>query len=305
MESTGEAGELSHGRAAFSAGPERLLSGRPVGHVGMGVQLLGASTHLSIDDSIRAIHAGMEGGSLLLDTSDVYAPNRHWTGHGERIVGEALRQWPHDRDRVVVATKGGHLLGAHPMDITPDGRPEHLRAACEASLKALGRDVIDLYQLHSVDPDIPLEASLGALIRLRDEGKIREIGLSNVGRSQLASALAVTPIASVQNRYSLLALKSRAVLDMCAQRGILFLPWSPLGRDDAKNIGDRVAALASIAELHGVSPQRVALAWLLAQGDHVLPLSGATKIANILDNLSAATLDLTAEELATLSGNGA
>lgn len=298
-------GTVTEGREATSAGPKRVLSGRSLGHIGMGVQLLGASTRLSIDESIRAIHAGFAGGALLLDTSDVYAPNRYWTGNGERLIGEALRQWPHDRDRIVVATKGGHLLGADPMDVTADGRPEHLRVACEASLKALGREVIDLYQLHSVDPNVPLEASLGALIQLREEGKIREIGLSNVGRSQLASALAMTSIASVQNRYSLLALQSRAVLDMCAEHGVLFLPWSPLGRDDAKNIGDRIAALTSIAEQHGVSPQRVALAWLLAQGDHVLPLSGATKIVNILDNLSAATLDLSAEELTMLSGNGA
>jgi len=262
--------------------------------------LFGASTQLSIDDAVRAIHAGLDAGALFVDTANVYAPNRYWTGQGERLVGEALRQWPYKNDRIVLATKGGHLLGGDPLDVTQNGRPDHLRAACEASLAALGRDVIDLYQLHSVDPAVPLEASLEVMMRLREEGKIREIGLSNVGRSQISAALKIGPIASVQNRYSLLAQQSRGVLEMCGQQGILFLPWSPLGRDDAKTIGVRVEALAAISERLAVSPQRVALAWLLAQGPHVLPLPGATTIPHILDNLAAASLALSVQDLASL-----
>lgn len=276
---------------------QRWIAGRPAGFAGLGVQQLAASLLHSIDDGLGVIHAALDAGIRLLDVADVYAPNRHWVGQGERLVGEALRRWSGNRNEVVVATKGGHLLGDDPLAITPDGRPEHLVAACEASLRALGVDRIDIYQLHSVDPATPLERSMEALARLREQGKIAHIGLSNVNRGQLALACGVAPVVSVQSRYSVLATQAAKVLEMCGERDIAFLAYSPLGRSEAASIGATVEAVGRVAARHGVSPQRIALAWLLAQGDHVLPLPGATSKNHPSDNVAAGQLQLTPADL--------
>jgi aryl-alcohol dehydrogenase-like predicted oxidoreductase len=279
----------------------RSIAGRPVAPIGLGVQMLAASTTHAIDDVVRVIHGALDAGVTLIDIADVYAPSTCWTGQGERLVGEALRQWGGDRGRLVVATKGGHVLGAHPRDVARNGSPAHLRAACESSLRALGAERIDLYQLHSVDPAVPLEESVGALRDLQREGKVGAIGLSNVGRAQIAAMLDLgADIASVQNRMSVAAPQARKSLEFCGERGVAFLAYSPLAREDAGALGAKFHVLTRIALAHGVSPQRVALAWLLALGDTVIPIPGATKLEHVLDNIAAADCILSAAEIADI-----
>lgn len=274
--------------------------------VGLGVQMLAASQEHSTAEVIRVIHGALDAGVTLIDVADVYAPSKSWTGQGERLVGEALRQWSGDREGLVVATKGGHLLGAHPRDVARNGSPAHLKTACEASLRALGVEQIDLYQLHSVDPAVPLEESVGALRDLQREGKVRAIGLSNVGRAQIAAMLDIgAGIASVQNRMSVAAPQARKSLEFCAERKVAFLAYSPLAREDAGSLGAKFTVLDTIAQSRGVTPQRVALAWLLALGDNVIPIPGATKIEHVLDNIAAAECALSADEIAEINAASA
>jgi aryl-alcohol dehydrogenase-like predicted oxidoreductase len=260
--------------------------------------MLAASREHSTSEVVRVIHAALDAGVGVIDVADVYAPSAPWTGQGERLVGEALRQWNGDRTRVVVATKGGHILGSHPQDIARNGAPAHLKAACEASLRALGVERIDLYQLHSVDPDVPLEESVGALEDLKRQGKVDAIGLSNVGRAQIAAALKLgVNLASIQNRMSVAAAQARKSLEFCDQNGLAFLAYSPLAREGAGDLGVKFAALEEIARARNVSPQRVALAWLLALAGNVIPIPGATKVQHVLDNVAARECVLSEAEI--------
>ncbi|HEX2576084.1 MAG TPA: aldo/keto reductase, partial [Aquihabitans sp.] len=182
-----------------------------------------------------------------------------------------------------------------------DGRPEHLVAACDASLTRLGVDAIDLYQFHRPDPAVPFADSVGALAQLLDAGKIRMAGLSNVTVAQIDEARSIVPVASVQNEFSPRFRSSLDELRHCDELGIAFLPWSPLGgMSSASGLGERHAAFAEVADRHGVSPQRVALAWELAQGDVVIPIPGASRPQSIADSAEAAMLQLGDDDLATL-----
>lgn len=227
-------------------------------------------------------------GVNLIDTADVYGP-----AVSETLIAEALHPYP---DGVVITTKGGRVL-SRPGQWGTDCRPERLTACCEQSLRRLKLDCIDLYQLHAVDPDVPIEESVGALVGLRDAGKIRHIGLSNVSVDDLNRAAAVTPIASVQNRYNILQREDEAVLDACVERGVAFMPWQPLAKAD---LSAQHSAIAKIAATREASPVQVALSWLLHHAAVILPIPSTTNPAHLADNLAAEDLHLTADELRDL-----
>jgi aryl-alcohol dehydrogenase-like predicted oxidoreductase len=240
------------------------------------------------ENSLRVLRRAVELGVDLIDTADSYGPEV-----SELLIAEALHPYP---DGLVIATKGG-LIHREVGRWRADGRPEHLREACEASLRRLQVERIDLYQLHRPDPEVPLEDSVGELARLRDEGKIRHVGLSNVSVEQLARARAIVPIASVQNRYSLSDRDGEDVLDECGRLGIAFLPWYPLAAADLALPG---GAVGRIAAARGATPAQVALAWLLARSPVVCPIPGTCSLAHLEENVAAARLELTGEELAEL-----
>lgn len=251
------------------------------------------------DHAVGTIHAALDAGVRLLDTADAYSPTGDM-GHNEELVAEALRAWGGDRDRVLVATKGGHIRTADGgWDL--DGRPEHLRAACDASLRRLGVDTIGLYQHHRPDPDVPYEETLGALADLRRAGKIRMVGISNADPDQIRLAHSMLPLAAVQNQFSPAFRSSEPELELCAELGVAFLPWSPLGGiSSAKDLGSEFLAFAEVAERHDVSPQQVCLAWQLAKADVVIPIPGSSRPATAVASAEAADLELTADDLALL-----
>jgi aryl-alcohol dehydrogenase-like predicted oxidoreductase len=279
--------------------PTRRLGGLPVGAVGLGEMPMSLAGRPDEARAIRTIHAALDAGVTLIDTADAYCRDGSEVGHGERLVARALAAWPGDRDRVLVATKGGHTREGREWGL--DGRPEHLRQACEASLRALGVDAIGLYQLHRPDPKVPFAESVGALAELKAAGKVRLVGLSNVSVDQIRQASELVEVASVQNEFSPRFRRSEGELLFCAARRIAFLPWSPLGGiGRGGSLGQRHRAFAEVAEAHGVSPQRVALAWELAKAPTVIPIPGASRPESIIDSAAAATLRLHAEDLARL-----
>jgi pyridoxine 4-dehydrogenase len=230
----------------------------------------------------------VEAGVNLIDTADSYGPDV-----SERLVGEALRPYPND---LVIATKGGQVRPG-PNRWVPDGRPQHLRVALEGSLSRLGLERIDLYQFHRPDPKVPFVESVGELVRLKDEGKIRLIGLSNVSVDQLQAAQTLTPIASVQNRFNLQDRSSDAVLEAVEQQGIAFLPWAPLGGTSGRVGG----AIQEIAAAHGATVNQTLLAWLLALSPVMVPIPGTGSLEHLEENLRAASLHLGEDDLAKLN----
>ena len=227
-------------------------------------------------------------GVTLIDTADSYGP-----GASESLIAEALHPYP---EGVVIATKGG-LVRPSRERWDADCRPAHLRQACEASLKRLKRERIDLYQLHAVDDRVPLADSLGALVELQQQGKIRHIGVSNVTLRQLAQARKLATIVSVQNRYSLGDRGSDGVVDQCAKDGLAFLPWYPLG---AGALARRGGTLAEVATRHHATPVQIALAWLLHRARIMLPIPGTASIAHFDENLAAAALRLSDADVRAL-----
>lgn len=239
--------------------------------------------------ALAVLRRCLELGVNCIDTADSYGP-----GTSEELIADALAPYPDD---LVIATKGG-LLRDGPGKWRADCRPGHLRGACEGSLRRLRLDQIPLYQLHTVDAHVPLAESLGALVELRDEGKIRHIGLSNVNVDQLSEALAITPIVSVQNRYNLSDRTSEPVIDRCESEGIAFIPWYPLG---AGSMADSGGPLDEVASAHGASPAQVALAWLLARSPQMLPIPGTGSVAHLEENMAAVEVRLGVEEIASLA----
>jgi aryl-alcohol dehydrogenase-like predicted oxidoreductase len=252
------------------------------------------------DEAVRVLHAALDGGMTLIDTADVYCLDDRDIGHNERLVSRALREWSGDRDRIVVATKGG--LTRPDGRWERDARPERLKEACEASLKALGVDAIDLYQLHAPDPRVPFEDSVGALADLLAAGKIRAVGLSNVSVDEIERASAIVEITSVQNRLSPFFREAIAdgVVDFTARNGIGFLAYSPVGggRLNRKLPGHPV--VSRIAGEKGVSPHAVVLAWVLGRSPNVLVIPGARTVAHAEDSIAAASVRLTAEEASAI-----
>jgi pyridoxine 4-dehydrogenase len=236
-----------------------------------------------------ALRRAVELGVNFIDTADSYGPNV-----SEILIAETLYPYPDD---LVIATKGG-LTRTGPGQWPADGRPEHLREALEGSLERLRLDQIPLYQFHRPDPKVPLADSIGALAELKAEGKIRHIGVSNFDEAQLREAQAITPVVSVQNRYNAGDRSSQAMVDLCDQEGIVFIPWAPIQNTD-KNVGLRAAA-----EVHGVSVNQVVLAWLLNQSRQVLPIPGSGSADHVADNVAAAGLELTAAEVEAITHGG-
>jgi aryl-alcohol dehydrogenase-like predicted oxidoreductase len=240
------------------------------------------------ENALRVLRRAVELGVNLIDTADAYGPEV-----SELLIAEALHPYP---DGLVVATKGG-VLRTQDGAWSRDGRPEHLRQACEASLRRLRLERIDLYQLHGPDPDVQFEETVGALAALRAEGKVRHVGLSNVSAQLLRRAQALVPVVSVQNRFSLADRSSQDVLDECERQGIAFLPWYPL---EAGGLARPGGAVGRIAAAHDATAAQVALAWLLARSPVVAPIPGTASVAHLEEDVAAAELELTEEELAAL-----
>ena len=246
-----------------------MLGDTEVARLGLGTNRL-RKTPENVEFVRRAVAAGIG----MVDTAHTYTD-----GESEATIGEALSPRP---DGVVVATKGGFAPGT--------GSPEALSAQIDESLRRLRTDTIDLYYLHRVDPETPLEESLGTIAAYRDRGQIRHVGLSEVGIEQLERGRRVVPIAAVQNRYSLAERTHEEVVDHCAEQGIVFVPFFPLRGADAP-------AVAEIAGRHGASPQQVALAWLLARSPAMLPIPGTLSLDHLEQNLAALDLELSDDEL--------
>jgi len=263
--------------------------------------------HLSLQErppereSIEVIRAALDAGVRLIDTADVYCRDEWDLGHNERLVAEALRGWRGPRDDVLVATKGGLTRPGGRWE--NDGRPEHLRAACDRSLRALGVERIALYQLHAPDPAVPFEESIGALADLRRAGKIRWVGLSNVSVPQIRSAEAIVPVASVQNRLNPFFREALAegVVSYCEERGIGFLAYSPTGGGRLNRKLPQHPLLRPMAARLGVSAHALALAWVLSTSPAVIVIPSARRAAHALDSIGAGELGLTAEDLGAIT----
>ena len=240
----------------------------------------------------KVLRRAVELGVNFIDTADAYGPEV-----SEQLIAEALHPYPRG---LVIATKGG-LVRPGPGEWTADGRPQHLRAACEGSLQRLRLQCIDLYQLHRVDPNVPLEDSIGELVRLRQQGKIRNVGVSNFNAAQLARARRLVPVVSVQNRYNVADRSSSEVLEVCARDGLAFIPWAPIASSSADAGEDGATrALESLAAAHGLSVQQAAIAWLLARSPAMLPIPGTSSVTHLEENMAAAHVRLTPAELAPL-----
>jgi len=238
-----------------------------------------------------ALRRALELDVNFIDTADSYGPEV-----SENLIARAL--YPYSAD-IVIATKGGLVRpGAEVWN--RDARPEHLRKACDASLKRLRRESLDLYQLHAPDPNVPLEDSIGELVRLQSEGKIRHIGVSNVSVAELRRCERLTPIVSVQNRYNLEERHSDEVLTYCESKAIAFLPWAPLGFGKHTQASGASGALARVAERHGITVGQTALAWLLARSPVMLPIPGTGSIEHLEQNVAAAAVRFTAQDMQEL-----
>jgi aryl-alcohol dehydrogenase-like predicted oxidoreductase len=280
----------------------RRIGDVPVSAIGLGGMPMSIEGRPDEQRSIATIHAALDAGVTLIDTADAYHLLAGEVGHNESLIARALASYGGDTSGVLVATKGGHL---RPGDGSwrKNGSPAYLKKACEASLKRLGVDAIGLYQFHRPDPATPYEDSVGALRDLLDEGKIRMAGISNAdpGQIRLANEILGGRLVSVQNEFSPAFRSSEPELDLCAELGIAFLPWSPLGGiSRAGDLGSRFAAFAAVARAHDVSPQRVCLAWMLAKAPVVIPIPGSSRPETIRDSAAAVDLTLTAEEQAHL-----
>ncbi|WP_405823478.1 aldo/keto reductase [Streptomyces sp. NBC_01390] len=240
-------------------------------------------------DAVAVLRRAVDRGVTLIDTADNYGPSI-----AEELVAEALHPYPAG---VLVATKGG-VVRTGPDAWHIDGRPDRLRAMCEASLRRLRRETIDLYQLHRLDPRVPMAEQLGVLDELRGKGKIQQVGLDSVTAEQLLAADQLTSIASVQNRYHLLDRSSEPLLKLCEAHGIAFLPWFPLGNGELAT--DPVCA--EIAAAHGATPAQIALAWLLHHSPVLCPTPGTGSLVHLEENLGATAVRLSGAELARLDG---
>ena len=269
-----------------------------VGRIGLGCSRLAIEDGPSREAAVRVIHHALDAGIRLLDTARSYGVPPDGDGAGEELVRDALRRWHGPRDDVLVATKGGQR---HPARDTwvASGRPETIVADCKASLDALGVDCIDLYYLHTPDPAVPFEESLGALTELRTAGLVQNLGVSNVSADQLRAAVAMANVVAVQNLLGPSYVPAD-VVQTAAELGITFVAYSPL--TGVRTPAERAErpAFDEIARRRGLSPARVALAWVLARGPHVVALSGCMHEAEVDDNVPAADLALTAAELKLL-----
>jgi len=240
-------------------------------------------------NALKVLKRAVELGVNLIDTSDAYGPET-----SELLIAEALHPYPKG---LIIATKGG-LTRPGPRDWVPNGHPDYLKGCVDKSLKRLRLDRIDLYQLHRIDPKVPMEESLGALKEMQTAGKIRHVGLSEVSPAEIERARKVVPIVSTQNRYNVEDRKWEKAIDYCEKENLGFLPWFPVGGGR----GVKSAALDAVSKAHGVTVYQVALAWLLQRSPVMLPIPGTSNIQHLEDNVAAAKLKLTPEEWKTLAG---
>jgi len=239
------------------------------------------------DRAKATLRRALELGTTFIDTADSYGPDV-----AETLIAEALYPYPDD---LVIATKGG-LLRPGPGRWDTDGRPEHLREACDGSLRRLRLDQISLYQFHRPDSKVPLADSIGTLSDLKAAGKIRHIGVSNFNEQQLQEAQAVTPIVSVQNRYNAADRSSDSMVDLCEQESLAFLPWAPIQQTDAN------PAVAEAARRHDATPHQIVIAWLLARSPAILPIPGTGSPEHLEENVAAADIELSLAEIEAISG---
>ena len=239
------------------------------------------------DEATAVVRRAVELGVTFIDTADSYGPEV-----SEQILAAALFPYP---EELVIATKGG-LERTGPGRWPANGRPEHLVEACEGSLRRLRLEQIPLYQFHRPDPAVPLEESIGALVGLKEQGKIRHIGVSNVSEEQLRRAQQLTPVVSIQNRYNLDDRRSEPLVDLCEQGQLAFLPWAPIQNLDGNPV------VQEVADRHGATPRQIVLAWLLARSPATLPIPGTGSVAHLEENIAAAAIELTQAEVTALTG---
>jgi aryl-alcohol dehydrogenase-like predicted oxidoreductase len=269
--------------------------------IGYGAMRLSIQERPPEEEARRVLHAALDAGMTLIDTADVYCLDDGDIGHNERLIASVVGERS-DRDRVRVATKGG--LTRPRGTWTSDGRPGHIREACERSLRALGVDQIYLYQFHAPDPGVPFEKSIETFAELQREGKCLHVGLSNVNVKQIDVAESIVKVASVQNRFSVFFREplENGVADLCERREIAFLAYSPLGGGRLARRAGKHPVLLEIGRRHGATPQAVSLAWLRAKSRVVVPIPGPSRLRNVEDCASAATLALAPEEVDAISG---
>jgi len=245
------------------------------------------------DEAKAVLRRAIELGVNFIDTADSYGPHV-----SEELIAEALHPYPDD---LVIATKGG-LERTGPNRWPSNARPDHLKEACDGSLRRLRLDEIPLYQLHRPDPRVPYEDSVGALVELKEAGKIRHIGLSNVTEEHLRTAQSMTPVVSVQNRYNVADRASEDVLQVCAREGIAFIPWAPIARGSSDRLEQNAGGkgLEAVAQARGVSVLQLAIAWLLAKSPAMLPIPGTSSVAHLEENVGAAQLQLSAAEMTAI-----
>jgi aryl-alcohol dehydrogenase-like predicted oxidoreductase len=280
----------------------RHIGDTQVSAIGLGGMPMSIEGRPDEQRSMRTVHAALDAGVTLFDTADAYHLHADDVGHNESLIARAVASYGGDTSDVLIATKGGHL---RPGDgsWTLNGAPEYLKQAAEESLKRLGVDTIGLYQFHRPDPTVPYADSVGAIRDLLDEGKIRYAGISNADPDQIRQANTILGgrLVSVQNQFSPAFRSSEPELTLCAELGIAFLPWSPLGGiAKAGELGTRFTAFGEVARAHGVSPQQVTLAWMLAKAPVVIPIPGASRPESIENSARAVELTLSDEELARL-----
>jgi aryl-alcohol dehydrogenase-like predicted oxidoreductase len=275
-------------------------SGITVSSIGLGAMSLSLEGRPTESDAIAVIHAALDAGIRLVDTADVYCLDDKDIGHNERLVAKAVASWAGDADDVVVATKGG--LERPNAAWSRDGRPEHIRQACERSLRALGVSAIALYQIHAPDPKVPWADTVGEVARLREEGKIRHVGISNVSLKEIDQARTLVPIVAVQNRMNPYDLTSwlSGVVQGCIERDIAFLAYSPVGglRQLDSIAGSR--PLHEMGRAYDATPFEVALAWLLAKAPNIVPIPGSTRLESVRSSARAAAIVLQAKDVQAL-----
>lgn len=273
-------------------------SGRRVFPIGLGAMPMSIRPERDEASGVRVILAALEAGVELIDTADAYCLDDDDTGHNERLIAKALEQWR--GHEVIVATKGGSVRPEGRWE--RDGRPEHLKRACERSLRALGVERISLYQLHAPDPRVPFADSVGALVDLQREGKIEHVGLSNVSVEQIEIARGIVDVVSVQNRLNLFDRDSLdgGVLAHCEEHDIAFLPFGPVGGGNGRVRTKEHPVVNEVAREHDATPYEVALAWLLAKSPLIIPIPGASKAENIRSSVRAASLVLHGDDVRRL-----
>ena len=284
-------------RLAARSGTFEIAGELPVHRLGFGaMQLTGRGVWGEPDDPEecrRVLRRAVELGVDFIDTADSYGPEV-----SERLIGETLHPYP---EGLTIATKAG-LERSGPGQWHRNGHPDHIRRACEGSLERLKLEAIDLYQLHRIDPQVPVEESLGAMLELREQGKVRHIGISEVSVEELEHARRIGPIATVQNRFNVAEREAEDVLEACEREGIGFIPWFPL---NTGRLAESGGPLERIAERHGAAPAQLALAWLLHRSPAMLPIPGTSSVEHLEQNVGAAGIELSDDEVRELEEAGA